>query len=268
MTIFALILAEGAKALVADTAQNLATQMVNYIFRTLATKADIEAAVQELKTFVDQRIDQLEDDLENAGLLAAQMHLSDYQKTMNPKFLDSATDAITASIALFQTRSHEDDNFDRTHIVQLTKLINTDIAIWACQVERDAKNKDALTARRNSYADWLEQTVTSIEEYQSETLNEVKIESIDETPPYDPPVRPPRIVETIASFTVTGLRYKGGVNVFSVSEINNMQKAMDHINISHKGQEDRILNEELQRGTEIVEPCTKYIQSLRELAIQ
>lgn len=267
---FAVVLEEGARALATAFGKELAQQFADYLFGKLATKDDIRAAIRELEGFIDQRIDQLEDNLEDAGLLAAQTQLQDYATTQDPAILAAAYNSITQSIAFFRARSTDDPSFDRTHIVALLKMINTDISVWMFRGTRtsaDSHDRQVLHDRCVNHALWLEKTVSAVAQYQAETLTDTSTQLIDATPPYDPPgPRPPRQVECIASFDVVGARYPGGRRTVSKSALNDMDRVRDDIANAHAAEAARIQNEATQRDTGIIQPATRYIAALRALA--
>ncbi|CAD6558814.1 hypothetical protein LMG27952_06719 [Paraburkholderia hiiakae] len=268
---FAVVLEEGAKALATAFGKELAKQFANFLFGTLATKDDIRQAIRELEAFIDQRIDQLEDNLEDAGLLAARTQLEDYSATHDPAILAAAYNSITQSISFFRARSADDPAFDRTHVVALLKMINTDIGVWIFRCTRTAQpdphNRDVLRDRCTNHALWLENTIRSIEQYQAESVTDVRIQLTDASAPYDPPgPRPPRLTECDASFDVVGARYAGGRRTVSKSALDDLAGVRNYIDNARAGEMARIQNEATQRDTQIVQPANRYIDALRKLA--
>lgn len=273
----AVMLEEGAKALAANFGKQLAKDFANYFFGHFASKDDILRAIEELKTFIDQRMDQLEDDLEAAGLLAAQTHLNDYRTTGDLALLNSANDKLVESISLYRTRSAKDPSFDRTHFVNLLKLVSADITIWIYRSTRDAvteqeieaalHNKEVLRDRCTNHAKWLDNTINAIEQHELESLTDISIQAYDASAPYDPPgPPPPRITDYTATFDVLGAKYPGGRRTVSASTINDFSAAKQRIEQARIKESNRIVESTSKRNDNLISPARDYAGSLRAIA--
>lgn len=271
------IIQAGVKAMAAEFGKTLAQEFSRYVFGTLATKKDIEQAVLQLQAFVDQRIDELEDDLQNAGLLAAVTHLRQFETTREIDSLNQANGALVSSNSLFQTRSKGQVGFVRQHFIVFIKLMNTDIAIWLYKatLAETADQEEAINGGHRAllrdkcvrYAEMIDNVLLDIEDFQMETLTPLQFEQTDSTPPYDPPgPRPPRETEYSASYSILGKRYPGGSVSRQFSRWNDSRVGNDAKN-SWNSDAARIKEEEQWRETNVLSPARNYSACLKKLAI-
>jgi hypothetical protein len=163
--------------------REMAKQFANLMFGTLATKEDLQKAVDEIKRFIDQVMDEHEErDGIVVPILDSIRSLEDWYKYGTPQTLETARTQSTHAINWFKTRQAIDDTTYRRLFVYLAKVVSNDLAIQTelvLNVKDRQKRRDAhkaLADMLKEHADLIEVGISSMEKFEHTTVSPIQVE--------------------------------------------------------------------------------------------
>lgn len=171
-----------AAQLAAKISEAVAGEFIRFVFGHLATKADLQAAVQEILTHIDLRMDGLALQLLEGPLYAAEIHLSDYRGNKGePSHLRAALAKSVDATGMMQSKIGQDSTFRRTGFGVIMRLVAVDVTIRVAVAAVDQKETGNLAAACARWAQVIEDCISTTEDFEQKLLIDHGIESWDES---------------------------------------------------------------------------------------
>lgn len=264
------VLLAAAAAAGKELGTELADDLFNAIFGSLATKDDLDRAVAKIEAFVHQELDELKTDIVTTDITSGISALKDFAKTRDKTFLESAYNNLTAARSwIDRQREHNDDDFLRLQYSWIVAYAVYDISLWTTRtfhIKFDG-NADLLCGRIDDHILLLQSTLKQIKVMETESITtpHCEIRMDDYIPDPDSP-HLPFTYHTYGWYDMFRGTYPNGKNTIErIIYGADKGQVLEQITPLYNSDVKRIATENQERVDLVYSPVNQFIQSMINL---
>lgn len=229
-------------------------KLVSKLFDNLATKEDLKKAVEEIKSYIDQAVEQLKaaDVYVNINTGIDQYRI--WELKPSDQLLLDVRELTRKAVHGYDDMVKQNKNVKRLYFVTLTNIVAADAAVGMAIVKYvKLATKSLIAGEAGEHAERLIAAKEAIEQFQEERLEKVQVGSsnaIDalQSPgdgmgpriPDDPP-------QWRAGFYLYGQRYDKGRGEIRGDWHNSQEEAVAQVNLLRAREQKRIDREKAER---------------------
>jgi hypothetical protein len=265
------ILIAFAKAVGTALGKQIAKELFDSLFGTLATKEDLRKAVIEIEAYTHQEFDSLRNDILYTNVTTGISQLKDYNQNGDTTLLTLAYDHFSQSRSWIDSqRSKEGDDFLRTQYAAIVQYVTADIALWVNYgLNVDPKKyKSTLIGRIDDHIALINQASFQVNKMETESTTSIQVKTNVYRPPHDPgdPIEPTEY-SALAWYDLYRGSYAGGSLHKETGWLKDAvsSDAVNMIKQEYDSDVDRIHTQNQKRIDYIYDPVSHFSSAMTSL---